>query len=285
MPSISFWVLVSAFLFTLMSLSAKLCTGHFDPFEIVFWRSFFGLSLMTLVMLKKGIAFSTQHPWSHAKRSIAGLSCFILEVIAVGLLPLSIAQSINYTSPLIFCLFFTLVSIIHRTKIDWPIIGAVLLGFTGVLLISKPTTQDINSVGTLCGLAAAVCGAAASWFLRNLGKQGEPSERAVFYFMLAGLVFGGVRMLCFPATVHWPTADTALPLFGVMTSGVAAQILWTYAWSRGHSLLNAVFEFSGIFFGVFLGWLCFNEHLDWLSITGIGLIFSAGLYSSLHLRK
>ena len=122
MPSISFWVLVSAFLFTLMSLSAKLCTGHFDPFEIVFWRSFFGLSLMTLVMLKKGIAFSTQHPWSHAKRSIAGLSCFILEVIAVGLLPLSIAQSINYTSPLIFCLFFTLVSIIHRTKIDWPII-------------------------------------------------------------------------------------------------------------------------------------------------------------------
>ena len=162
MPSISFWVLVSAFLFTLMSLSAKLCTGHFDPFEIVFWRSFFGLSLMTLVMLKKGIAFSTQHPWSHAKRSIAGLSCFILEVIAVGLLPLSIAQSINYTSPLIFCLFFTLVSIIHRTKIDWPIIGAVLLGFTGVLLISKPTTQDINSVGILCGLAAAVCGAAAS---------------------------------------------------------------------------------------------------------------------------
>lgn len=285
MPSISFWVLVSAFLFTLMSLSAKLCTGHFDPFEIVFWRSFFGLSLMTLVMLKKGIAFSTQHPWSHAKRSIAGLSCFILEVIAVGLLPLSIAQSINYTSPLIFCLFFTLVSIIHRTKIDWPIIGAVLLGFTGVLLISKPTTQDINSVGILCGLAAAVCGAAASWFLRNLGKQGEPSERAVFYFMLAGLVFGGVRMLCFPATVHWPTADTALPLFGVMTSGVAAQILWTYAWSRGHSLLNAVFEFSGIFFGVFLGWLCFNEHLDWLSIIGIGLIFSAGLYSSLHLRK
>lgn len=285
MPSISFWVLVSAFLFTLMSLSAKLCTGHFDPFEIVFWRSFFGLSLMTLVMLKKGIAFSTQHPWSHAKRSIAGLSCFILEVIAVGLLPLSIAQSINYTSPLIFCLFFTLVSIIHRTKIDWPIIGAVLLGFTGVLLISKPTTQDINSVGILCGLAAAVCGAAASWFLRNLGKQGEPSERAVFYFMLAGLVFGGVRMLGFPATVHWPTADTALPLFGVMTSGVAAQILWTYAWSRGHSLLNAVFEFSGIFFGVFLGWLCFNEHLDWLSITGIGLIFSAGLYSSLHLRK
>ncbi len=285
MPSISFWVLVSAFLFTLMSLSAKLCTGHVDPCEIVFWRSFFGLSLMTLVMLKKGIAFSTQHPWSHAKRSIAGLSCFILEVIAVGLLPLSIAQSINYTSPLIFCLFFTLVSIIHRTKIDWPIIGAVLLGFTGVLLISKPTTQDINSVGILCGLAAAVCGAAASWFLRNLGKQGEPSERAVFYFMLAGLVFGGVRMLCFPATVHWPTADTALPLFGVMTSGVAAQILWTYAWSRGHSLLNAVFEFSGIFFGVFLGWLCFNEHLDWLSITGIGLIFSAGLYSSLHLRK
>ena len=180
MPSVSFWVLVSAFLFTLMSLSAKLCTGYFDPFEIVFWRSLFGLSLLTLVMLKKGIAFSTQHPWSHAKRSIAGLCCFTLEVIAVGLLPLSVAQSINYTSPLIFCLFFTLSSIIHRAKIDWPIIGAILFGFTGVLLISKPATQDIDSVGILCGLAAAVCGAAASWFLRDLGRQGEPSERAVF---------------------------------------------------------------------------------------------------------
>ena len=181
MPSVSFWVLVSAFLFTLMSLSAKLCTGYFDPFEIVFWRSLFGLSLLTLVMLKKGIAFSTQHPWSHAKRSIAGLCCFTLEVIAVGLLPLSVAQSINYTSPLIFCLFFTLSSIIHRAKIDWPIIGAILFGFTGVLLISKPATQDIDSVGILCGLAAAVCGAAASWFLRDLGRQGEPSERAVLH--------------------------------------------------------------------------------------------------------
>ena len=285
MPSVSFWVLVSAFLFTLMSLSAKLCTGYFDPFEIVFWRSLFGLSLLTLVMLKKGIAFSTQHPWSHAKRSIAGLCCFTLEVIAVGLLPLSVAQSINYTSPLIFCLFFTLSSIIHRTKIDWPIIGAILFGFTGVLLISKPATQDIDSAGILCGLAAAVCGAAASLFLRDLGRQGEPSERAVFYFMLSGLVLGGLRILCFPNSAHLPTADTAWPLLGVMTSGVAAQVLWTYAWSRGHSLLNAVFEFSGIFFGVFLGWLCFNEHLDWLSLTGIGMIFSAGLYSSLHLKK
>lgn len=57
------------------------------------------------------------------------------------------------------------------------------------------------------------------------------------------------------------------------------------AWAKGHSLLNAVFQFAGIFFGVFLGMFAFGETLDWLSLIGVGVIFSAGLFSSIYLKK
>lgn len=285
MPAVSVWILVAGFLFTLMSLSAKICSAYFSPFEIIFYRALFGTVCLGLMMLLQGIPPVTQHPWAHVKRCTAGISCFFLEILALQHLPLSVAQSIDYTSPLIFCTFFILMSLRGGQKVQWPIVSAVIVGFLGVLFIAKPSTEGISVIGVAYAAAAAFAGACTSWCLRDLGRYGEPNTRTVFYFMLAGTLVGGVAMMVSPEPVHAPTVEWFWPLAGLMTTGFAAQVLSTYAWAKGHSLLNAVFQFAGIFFGVFLGMFAFGETLDWLSLIGVGVIFSAGLFSSIYLKK
>lgn len=137
MPAVSVWILVAGFLFTLMSLSAKICSAYFSPFEIIFYRALFGTVCLGLMMLLQGISPVTRHPWAHVKRCTAGISCFFLEILALQHLPLSVAQSIDYTSPLIFCTFFILMSLRGGQKVQWPIVSAVIVGFLGVLLLQN----------------------------------------------------------------------------------------------------------------------------------------------------
>ena len=285
MPAASLWILVSGFLFTLMSMSAKICSDYFTVFELAFWRSLFGIICIALLMVHKGIPFPTKYPFSHLKRCAAGVGSFFLEIVALSYLPLSVEQPIIYLSPLIFCFFFVVSSRYAGKPIEWPIIGAVVLGFIGVLLIARPTSASFNAIGIALALTAAFVGACSNWFLRSLGQQGEPGERAVFYFMLTGLVAGIVGMIFSPEPIHLPRAKWIFPLLGVMTTGLLGQILVTYAWAKGHSLLNAVFQFASIFFGVVVVIAAFGENPDSTALFGVVVIFFAGLFSSLYLRK
>ncbi len=284
MPAASLWILVGGFLFTLMSLSAKLCSAYFHVYEILFWRAAFGLICIALFMLYRGIPFATKHPFAHFRRGVAGMSCFALEICALSYLPLSVEQPIAYLSPLVFCIFFVVSSKLHGNRVEWPIIGAVLIGFSGVLLIARPESSGFNLTGVIIALIAAFAGASSNWFLRDLGQQGEPNERAVFYFMLTGTAAGALSMIFIPGELHLPSSESIYPLLGVMASGLLGQVCWTIAWAKGHSLLNAVFQFSGIFFGVLLGILVLGETIDTISLLGVMVIFVAGLFASLYLR-
>ena len=285
MPAASLWILVSGFLFTLMSMSAKICADYFTVFEIVFWRSLFGIICISLLMIHRGVGFPTKYPMAHLKRCIGGVGCFLLEVVALRYLPLSFEQPIAYLSPIIFCFFFVVSSRRAGNAIDWPVIGAVVLGFIGVLFIARPSAAGFDATGVAFALLSAFAGATANWFLRSLGQQGEPSERAVFYFMLTGLIAGIVGMIFSPDSLHLPRGKWIWPLLGVMTTGLLGQMLTTYAWSKGHSLLNAVFQFAGIFYGIVVGIVALGENPDMTAIFGVVIIFVAGLFSSLYLRK
>ena len=285
MPAVSLWILVSGFLFTLMSMSAKICANYFTLFEILFWRSLFGVVCVASLMIYQGVPFPTKHPMAHIKRCVAGILCFLLEIWALCYLPLSVEQPISYLSPLLFCSFFVISSRRTGDRIDWPVIGAVVLGFIGVLFIARPSAEGFNATGVVLAILSAFAGASTNWFLRSLGEQGEPSERAVFYFMLMGLLTGIIGIFFSPEPFHIPHGKWVWPLTGVMTTGIVAQVISTYAWAKGHSLLNAVFQFFGIFFCIVIGVAVLGENPDMTTIFGAVLIFVAGLFSSLYLRK
>jgi S-adenosylmethionine uptake transporter len=282
MPIKSFGIVAASLFFTLMALFSKMAIANFSATEIIFYRSLFGMLLLAALMARRGISFRTKYPVSHLKRCLAGTFCFFFEILALSHLPLSVSQTIQNTCPLFFTSFFILAALWHREKIDLLMVLFVIIGFLGVLFIANPTTQGIDAPGLLYGFMAAMLAASASWFIRDLGRQNEPNERTVFYFMLCGTLVG---LIATPltGTFHIPPLTDWYPILGVVISGLCAQLLWTFSWGAGAPLLNSVFEYSGIAFAAVLGVLVFNETLSVPMIIGMSTIAFAGIASSYYL--
>lgn len=286
MPLNSFWILVADLFFSLMALAVKIASSEIGPFEVLFYRSFTGTLFIAIYMRYKGIPFSSQFPLSHFKRCITGTSCFYLEIVALSLLPLSIVQSIEYTSPLIFAIFIVISSLATKAKIEIPLLGCIILGFLGVLLVIQPwnVQEKMTVSGLSIALIASFLAACVSWFLRTLAQQKEACERTVFYFMLCNCIIGFLGIILFDG-FHVPTnQSTWLAIIAIAFFGLIAQIIWTYAWTAGHPLLNAVFQFVGIFYGAILGVIFLSESLKMSTLIGMLLIFLAGIFSTLYLK-
>jgi drug/metabolite transporter (DMT)-like permease len=262
-----------------MSLFSKMAVENFLPTEIIFYRALAGMLLLAAFMKHNGISFKTNYPFSHLKRCLAGSFCFLFEIPALYRLPLSVAQTIRNTSPLLFTLFFILMAVLHREKVQLPAAACVFAGFIGVLFIAGPASEGINALGVLYAFTGAVLAASASWFIRDLGKQNESNERTVFYFMLSGVVLG---LLGTPlsGTFHFPSLRAWYPIIGVILSGLFAQIFRTFSRGAGAPLLNSVFEYSGIAFGAVLGFPVFHETVSLPMIIGMCTIALAGISSS-----
>ena len=280
----SFWILAATLLFTLMSLSAKVLSGTYGVFEIIFWRALFGAICVGIFMHLRHIGFSTRYPFAHVRRCIAGTGCFLFDILALSLLPLNLELAISYSNPLFFASLVICSSLLAKRRIDWLMIAAILIGFAGVLIMVRPSNEGANLAGAACAVTNAFLGACSSWFVRDLADQGEPNARTVFYFMLFGVVTGGLGTL-FTGGFVGLRSDCAVPLAGVALSGLLAQVIWTHAWSRGHLLLNSLFQFSGIPCGAVFGITFFGESIDAASIVGMSIIFAAGFFSSVYLKK
>lgn len=288
MPAYSYWILLADLLFALMALGIKIAGNDFNAFEILFYRAAFGVTCMGIIMCVKGIPFTTKHPLSHLKRCTFGTLCFYFEILALGLLPLNVVQSLEYASPLIFAGFMLIATLANRGKLEKPLFISILVGFLGVLLIVQPweSLGSVETKGVLLALIAAFLAACVNWYLRTLAIQREPNERTVFYFMLFSGIFGATGTTFFGGGFHFPIdSGPWLAICGVAVSALMAQVLVTLAWGYGHPLLNAVFQFSGILYGAIIGILALSEKISLLTLSGMILIFAAGLFSTLYLKK
>ena len=119
--------------------------------------------------------------------------------------------------------------------------------------------------------------------IRHLTHKGEPGERIVFYIMLAGSLTG--FLFAFGDGWHDVTALSIALLLGVGFSATFAQIATTYAWAKGHSLVNAVFSFAGIPFALLFGIALFNETIDLVALLGMAVVAGAGIFATVRRLK
>lgn len=275
----SLWMLVATLLFTLMAAATKAAAVHYGIFEIIFYRSLFGVALCFFLLKRHGQTLRTAYPWRHLLRCAIGTTCITLGVYILAVMPIATAQTLNYTSPLWFCLFLSIGFWLTRTPIDFKLLSAVAVGFGGVLLILRPDFGIANGFDAAMGILTGLTGGAADFMIRHLSQLHEPRERIVFYFTLSGTIVGGLVTACLGFASHTP--EGLWLLVTIALTGTFAQLALTAAWSGGHPILNAVFQFSGIPFALLLGVLLFAERPDALSLVGIAIVTIAGIAASL----
>ena len=274
----SSWMLVAAALFALMSVLVKHASATFSPAELVFYRSAFGLlAIWGVIAVRHRHLFAplaTPHAMAHFWRGLSGFAALVLFFYALARLPLATAVTLNYTAPL----FLAVLSAWWlRERHGRGIVGAVLLGFVGIVLLLRPQVQGQAWVPALAGLASGMLAAVAYVNVKQLGRLGEPEWRVVFYFTLLS-TFGGAAWMVF-AGFHRPQPEDWPRLAGIGVTATVAQLALTRAYHRGRTLTVGSLAYATVGFSALYGVLLFGERLPLAAWIGMAVVAAAGVWA------
>lgn len=280
----SLWSLAAAALFSLMAAFVKLCAGHFSTFELVFYRSLFGVISIAVFVATHHYTLATTHFWGHIKRSVMGTLSVFIWFMTLGLLPLSTNITLTYTTPLFMAANFILLAFLRHQKAPWMLCLSIITGFIGVVIALQPTFGSEMLVPSLLCLFVSFIDLIVYWQIKELGDLKEPSWRIVFYFTLFGTL-GGAAGTFFFGGFHSISWESGACLAGIAVTATLAQLCTTRSYAAGNMLLSSCLGFSAIPFSALFGWLFFNDAITWLMIAGMTLIIAAGCLATITVKQ
>lgn len=264
-------MLGSACFFGLMAVAIRLASATLHPFEIAFFRNFFGLVAAAPLLLRHGpqILRTTQFP-RYIVRCVIGVVSMFCGFWAIGHLPLAQAVSLSYSTPL----FVTIAAVwMLGEQVRARRWAAVIVGFIGVLVIVRPGSASFT-LGTLVALSAAVLSGLVSIQIKQLSRT-EPADRIVLYTTMLW-----VPMSLVPALFvwEWPQGITWAWIVAAGFMGTGGHMLWTRALKLGDVSALTPISFMQLPIVAIFGWLLFDERLNRWTVIGAAIIFSANAY-------
>lgn len=289
----SSWMLVASFLFSIMGVGVKLASEFYSTSEIVTYRGIMGMLMILGLIRWQGGTLRTRMAGHHVWRGAIGVTALWLWFYAIGKLPLAMAVTLNYMSPIWIAAMLLLTAWWKKQKqMDWRLIVAILMGFVGVVLLLRPSIHADQVIGGVIALISGVLAALAYLQVRQMGLLGEPEYRVVFYFSMTCAVAGLIGTSLFPPTtldtsVHWHahTDKGMLLLVVIGLTATSAQMAMTRAYRLGNTLLTANLQYFGIVFSSIWDVLIWHDTLAWLSWVGIAVILLSGLAATFYNAK
>lgn len=287
----SLWMLVASFLFSIMGVGVKLASDYYSTAEIVMYRGAIGVLVILALVRWQGGSLRTRMARHHLWRGTVGVAALWLWFYAIGRLPLAMAVTLNYMSPIwIAVILFGSAWLQKKKQLEPGLLIAILLGFVGVVLLLRPAMHADQMTGGIIALISGMLAALAYLQVRQMGLLGEPEYRVVFYFSVTCAVAGLLGVLL-GATVTTATAAPAwhahqlngfLLLLMVGLTAATAQIAMTRAYRLGNTLVTANLQYVGIVFSSVWDVLIWHDALNWLSWLGIVVILGSGLLATYY---
>ena len=205
-------------------------------------------------------------------RGICFLSMNVFIFISVVNLEFATAMTLTFSSPF----FIVILSIILLSeKIGIYRWSAVIIGFVGVVMIMKPTSE-IFSLYSIFPILTAIAWAFTVIILKFI--QGNHSTAKIQLYTLIFNVIGGF-ILFLVTTGHVEIKNFKDFILMTMTGvlGGTAAILFIYSYRLISASKIASFEYLGIPSSFILGWIFFNE-APWSQLfPGVIVIIFAGM--------
>ena len=274
------WMILASLFFATMSVCIKFAASHFDTFELVFYRGLIGMVIMASLCRAQGVSIRTPVPLMHVWRSIIGVMSLSAWFYAIAHLPLATAMTLNYMSGVWVAAFLVGGTLVMGRLQDMtrqgPIVLTVIAGFSGVIMILRPTIEQNQLFAGVIGLLSGLGAALAYMQVAALGRVGEPESRTVFYFSVGTAVTGLLGSLLFTgfSPWTWPAVLWLLPV-GLLAAG--GQLCMTLAYSKGSTLVVANLQYSGIVFAALYGMLLFGDQIPPIGWLGMVLIIASGI--------
>lgn len=271
------WMILASVMFAAMNALIKLATPEATLAQIVVFRG-----LPSLLVLGTWIAFTHRTLLNasthlHLRRNGFGMVAMWSGFFATQQLPLATATTLNYTSPLFIALILAGFMGRETRRLEWL---AVAFGFSGVLMVLRPTIASEQWMYAMVGLCAGLTSAGAYLQIKLLGAQGEPEWRTVFFFSLAASTTGVLASWVQGLPILPASNQSAVLLLLIGMSGAGGQLAMTRAFSRGSTWMSASLQYSTVLFSAIIGEWVWNDPLDPWAVAGMVLIVACGSLSA-----
>ncbi len=285
------FMLLAALGFSVMGGAAKALKESFNAGQLVFYRNAVGLIFLVPGLFIKPPVQEGGKPLRLAFRGLMGTLALYTLLYCILHIPLGTAMSYNLTSALFIAIFsFFLFKEYHGRKV----LLAVVLGFSGMLLIYKPV-MHLPWYYHLAGLISGITSAIAYLTVHRLARYYDP-RIIVLSFLLSGFLVPLITMI-----IHYTTGtpvdglfivDFRFPegieWFWILLMGLAAlfgQYFVTRSYGSDKAGIVSVFGYANIIYSVFIGMLLGDAFPDWMSWLGISCIITGGIVISLVKKR
>ena len=265
-------VLAAMALFAAGDATLKQLVATYSVGQVLFFSGLISLAVIVPIMWRAGQleAIRTGRPLGNLLRVGAGLAGQILLALALRRLPLADTVAIMFSVP-IFVTAFS--APLLGERVGWRRWSAVIVGFGGVLLITRPDAGALDpamalAIGASLGFALMII--ATRWL-----SSTEKSMPLLLYIITGYTVYGAVL-----TPFQWvapPPAD-----FGLFAALGLFYTLGYFMELRALSLAPVAvitpFMYTALLWAVLFGWLVWGELPGANVWTGAAVMIASGLY-------
>jgi len=267
------WILLAAFLFSIMVTLIKFLGKDLTVFQILVVRQAIMLCIVAPKILS-GLptSLATKRPGLQLTRIVFATAAMLFGFTAVIEMPLADATAISFSKTF----FITIFAIwllgenvgIHR----W---GATIAGFLGVVLMLRPDGEGLVDPYALLAIASAACAGMVMIVVRILTRTDAPVT------ILTYQAFGVGILMLIPAILTWqaPTLEQWGLLLVIGIISWAAQMANIRAFKAGEATAIASLDYTRLLYATVFGALVFSQWPRLETLIGAAVIIAASIYT------
>jgi len=271
-------IIISVLFGTLMLTFLKLAQENVNVYVAGFLRFFFGLIIILPYIIKtKFLVFRTTHIKKHLLRSLLNLPAMLLYFSTLVMLPIEKVTAISFIVPLIVTIlavmFLNEKIYIYRTL-------ALILGFSGMLIILRPGVIDI-SIGVYMALFSSLLWSIVIIITKKIAKDDSSitilSYQSVFMTMFSFFI----------VLFYWETPNAITFVYLVLAGacGTVLHLALNHAYKLVDVSMTQPYSFLSLVFASIIGFYIFNEIPDLFTWIGACVIFIGVLIISYREMK
>ncbi len=262
--------------FSAMAVAGRAISFELDTFEIMLFRSLVGfITVLTIGYFAGSLKQITRrHMGLHLMRNVSHFTGQNLWFFAITAAPLAQVFALEFTSPLWVLMFSPLLLGERLTRMR---VVAALMGFIGILIVTRPTGDSLN-IGVITAALSAIGFAGSAIFTKKLTRS-ETITCILFYLTAMQAVFG---LICasYDGDIAIPSIASLPWLVLIAFAGLLAHFCLTTALSLAPATVVMPVDFIRLPVIATVGMLFYAEAIDVWVFVGAAIIF-AGNYMNI----
>ncbi|MCK9554854.1 DMT family transporter [bacterium] len=276
-------LVVTAFLFGAIrsAFSKILLQEGISAQVILLFQTIIALLILLPWILKNGTkSLAIGNLKQFAVRCVSGFTAIICFIISLKYTTLAKAVLLNNASPL----FLPILSVFFfRKKLKIRLLFILAIGFTGIIMILKPETGNMNRGDLLAFLSGALA-AVSIVFVRLIQKgKNQNTQSIIFYYLIFIIICSGLL-----SVKHWVIPHNRILWMFILIMGATYslfQISFTTAFVHAPASKISPFIYFGVIFAGLIDWAVWKNAPDILSALGMITVIISAIFSVIFTEK